>query len=201
MQNILFIDWENFKKKIKTVLNQENITENFNWHEYNFKDLFDQVLQGIKIDRKILYAAQLTFCPSTAKKSKELIENQRLLKTYLEKQNFEFVYAGRVSQNNDTSHKGKMIFKEKGVDVRIAVDMIKMAFKNELQTTILASSDSDLQPAIKTLKEVEKLNNKKIEIIYLGFEIEHNKGLSYTTDRTILIRNAEVLKFLPQKLL
>gem|GEM_PF-6371518 len=28
---------------------------------------------------------------------------------------------------------------------------------------------------------------------YLGFEFNPNKGLSYTTNRTILIRNSEVL--------
>ena len=31
--------------------------------------------------------------------------------------------------------------------------------------------------------------------IYLGFESLSNKGLSYTTDRTILIRYSEVLEY------
>jgi len=39
------------------------------------------------------------------------------------------------------------------------------------------------------------LKNRGIERIYLGFEIDPNRGLSYTTDRTILIRNSEVLRF------
>ncbi len=72
--------------------------------------------------------------------------------------------------------------------------MLNMACDGQLRTAILASSDSDLQPAVKSLKK------RNIECIYLGFEMEPNKGLTYTTSRTILIRNSEVLKFLPQKL-
>ncbi len=72
--------------------------------------------------------------------------------------------------------------------------MVNMARDGELKTAILASSDSDLQPAVKSLRK------RNIECIYLGFEMEPNKGLTYTTSRTILIRNSEVLKFLPPKL-
>ena len=129
--NILFVDWENFKNKLKQVFNKEKLTDNVNWNN----------------------------------KGKEIL-----------------------------------IFREKGVDVQIAIDMVKTAFKDELKIAILASSDSDLQPAVKELKEIRELKQKGIEIIYLGFEMDHNKGLGYTTDRTILIRNSEVLEFFPQKL-
>lgn len=196
--NILFIDWENFKNRIQEVLRKENVTNKIDWHEYNFRGLFNQVLQKVQTDRRIFYSAKLMVSPRTAKKSKELIERQRLLKTRVESQGCEFIFAGRVRET--TNKKGNVNFIEKGVDVRIAVDMVKMGFKNELETIILASSDSDLQPAIKAVREVEELKKKPIEIIYLGFEMGHNRGLSYTTDRTILIRNSEVLEFLPQKL-
>jgi len=195
MKTILFIDWENFKKKLEVVFKKEGI-EKPKWNEYNFLGLFNQVLQGIEIDRKIFYAARVSIYPLTEEKSRELIEEQRLLKTYLEKQGFEFVFAGRVRGNVviDSQGQESVIFKEKGVDVRIGVDMVNMACDGELKTAILASSDSDLQPAVKSLRK------RNIECIYLGFEMEPNKGLTYTTSRTILIRNSEVLKFLPQKL-
>lgn len=200
--NILFIDWENFKNKLRQILEKERVINSVNWYEYNFEYLFNQVLKGIKVDRRVFYAARLKFCSQTPQKSKELIENQRLLKSNLERQGFEFVYAGRVRENIEQDRKGKKIltFREKGVDVQIAIDMVKTAFRNELETAILASSDSDLQPAIKELKEIRELKQNNIEIIYLGFEIGHNKGLSYAVDRTILIRNSEVLEFSPQKL-
>lgn len=80
-----------------------------------------------------------------------------------------------------------MVFREKGVDVRIAVDLVALACDGNLETAVLCSSDSDLQPAIKEIK------NRKTEVVYLGFENNPNKGLSYTTNRTILLRNSEVL--------
>ena len=85
MKNILFVDWENFKKKLESVFKKENIINKPKWHEYNFSGLFDSALQGIQIDRKIFYAAKLNIYPFSEKKSKTLIEKQRSLKTYLEK--------------------------------------------------------------------------------------------------------------------
>ena len=73
--------------------------------------------------------------------------------------------------------------------------MIALSCDNKLKTAILASSDSDLQPAVIELKK------RKIERIYLGFENMPNKGLSFTTNRTILIRNSEVLEFMPKTLI
>jgi len=196
MKTILFVDWENFKKKSEAILKKEG-AERPKWNEYDFLGLFDQVLQGMEVDRKIFYAAKVSVHPLTEEKSRELIEEQRVLKTYLEKQDFEFIFAGRVRGNIITNSQGQesVIFKEKGVDVRIGVDMVNMVCDNELKSAILASSDSDLQPAVRSLKK------RNTECIYLGFEMEPNKGLTYTTSRTILIRNSEILKFFPQKLI
>ena len=58
-----------------------------------------------------------------------------------------------------------------------------------MKEIILGSSDSDLQPAINEIK------TRQVKCIYLGFEVGYNKGLSYNTGRTILIRNSEVLEF------
>jgi len=47
MNRILLIDGENLKGKIKTVF--ENQGENdLIWHNYDFKGLFNQVLEGLK---------------------------------------------------------------------------------------------------------------------------------------------------------
>jgi len=62
-----------------------------------------------------------------------------------------------------------------------------------LETAILCSSDSDLQPAIKELRD------RGVEIVYLGFETNPNRGLSYTTNRTILLRNPEVIEACPKE--
>ncbi len=196
--NILFIDGRNFVSKIETVVNPDNDKKkDFDLSLYNFLGLFDKVLAGVKIDRKIFYMSSLTVHEATKEKSEELIQKQRKLQNILKLQGFEIVIAGKVRGNLGRCPKGHevLIFKEKGVDVRIAVDLITFACDKQLDLAIIASSDSDLQPAIRELK------NKGIERIYLGFESSPNKGLSYTTNRTILIRNSEVIEFLPKTLI
>lgn len=85
------------------------------------------------------------------------------------------------------SGKNTLVFKENGVDVRMAVDMVTDACDKVIKTAIVCSSDSDLQPAVKEARK------RGVEVIYLRFEHNPNKGLMYTTNRTILLRNAEVL--------
>ena len=99
------------------------------------------------------------------------------------KYGFEFIIAGNVrAQKID----GKVVFREKGVDVKIAVDLVSLACDGKLDTAILCSSDSDLQPAI------EEVRKRKVKVVYLGFETNPNKGLMYTTNKTILLRNLEI---------
>ncbi len=189
METVLLIDGENLKGKIKAVFS-ENKKEKPTWHEYDFKSLFDTVLKGLTINRKVFYFARIKEHESSKEKSQQLIEEQRLLKTHLEQQGFEVILSGRVRGQMEDGQNGKkvLVFKEKGVDVKIAVDMVCLACDSKVKGIILASSDSDLQPAIKEVR------NRKVECVYLGFEAQPNKGLSYTTNRTILMRDSEVLE-------
>ncbi len=198
MNTILFIDGRNFISKIESVLNPEKKEgKEVNFSIYNFRGLLNRVLAGISIDKKIFYIGRLAKHEKTKEKSAELIQKQRELKKHLEGQGFEVIYAGRVRGHEESCPKGHkfLTFKEKGVDVRIAVDMITLAHNKKLKVAIIGSSDSDLQPAIKELKDEE------VEQIYLGFEISPNKGLTYTTNRTVLIRNSEVAEFVGKTLI
>lgn len=187
---ILFIDGENFKAKLSAVFKEAKKAKP-NWEEYDFAGLLNKVLAEMKIDRKIFYFAKIKEHPSTIKKSKLLIEEQRLLKNHLEKTGFEVILSGRVRGQFEEGIFGKkiLVFKEKGVDVKIAVDMVSLTCDKKVEEIILGSSDSDLQPAINEVK------SRGVRCIYLGFESSYNKGLSYNTGRTILIRNSEVFEF------
>jgi len=46
--------------------------------------------------------------------------------------------------------------RQKGVDVHLAVDMIKFASSNVMDTAILVSGDSDLVPAVDLVKSIGK---------------------------------------------
>lgn len=190
MKTLLLVDGENFKGKVKYVFEQAE-KEKPVWYEYDFKGLFNKVLTGITIDTIIFYFARIKEHPERKEKSKQLIEEQRLLKTHLENQGFTVILSGRVRGQYETDINGKttLVFKEKGVDVKIAVDMISMSCDKKAKHIILASSDSDLQPAIQ---EIRKRNT---DCTYLGFEVQPNKGLTFTTNKTILIRNSELFEY------
>lgn len=190
MKTILLVDGENFRNYIRYSLGREK--GDIIWNEYNFKDLFNLVLEGYDINKVVFYFAKLKKHKETEEKSLRLIEEQRLLKTHLEKQGFDVIFAGRVRGQEEKGFLGKkiLVFKEKGVDVRIGVDMVSFSCDKLFEQIILGSSDSDLQPAISESKR------RGSKIIYLGFENNPNKGISFNSDKTILIRNSEVEKFL-----
>lgn len=187
-KTILFIDGENFINKLEDVVEERKLhKDKIDLASIDFNKIFKIPLQDFKPQRKIFYAARLRQHPETTKKSNKLIKFQRKLRNTLVKQGFEFVIAGNV---RGQSVSGKLIFKEKGVDVRIAVDLVSMACDKLIKTAILCSSDSDLQPAIK------EAQRRGTQIVYLGFELNPNKGLTATTDRTILFRNSELIESL-----
>lgn len=196
MPEILLVDGQNLLNKLIKILIEGQIIrgEKIDWRNYDFNGLFAKVLEGLEIKEKLFYIAKLIEYADTKEKSKELIERQRILKTYLESQGFNVIIAGRVRKHVKEVINGKEIcdFKEKGVDVRIAIDMITMSLLDKkANNIILASSDSDLQPAIREIRK----RNKNIVITYLGFEEGLNKGLTYTTNKTIVIRNSEAVSF------
>jgi uncharacterized LabA/DUF88 family protein len=190
----LLIDGENFKGKIEAIFRGVGQGKP-DWHAYDFRGLLGKVLNGTTLERKVFYFAKIKEHPNTLTKSRQLIEEQRLLKTHLERTGFEVVLAGQVRGQFEAGFLGKkvLVFKEKGVDVRIGVDMVSMACDKRTQEIILGSSDSDLHPAINEVKL------RSIQCVYLGFETGVNQGLSRNAGRTILIRNSEVLAFAPHE--
>ena len=73
------------------------------------------------------------------------------------------------------------IYHEKGVDVHMAADLLRGAYKNLYDTAILVSSDTDLIPAIHYLGE----EGTKLE--YIGFSHQPSYGLiKYSDVRTLL---------------
>jgi len=195
MKTYLFIDGENFIYKIEESIESQGISKHsVNIVNIDLKKLIALALPEYKLERKNFYSAKLQVHPETLTKSKKLILQQRILKTNLEKQGFEFILAGKVMpQVIKIDGKTKTIFKEKGVDVRIAVDLVSLSCDKKMETAIICSSDSDLQPAIS---EVRK---RGVEVIYLGFENTPNKGLTYTANKTVLFRNSEIKQVVPLK--
>ncbi len=89
-------------------------------------------------------------------------------------------------------------FREKGIDVKIATDLIVGAVDDQYDTAILVSSDADLIPAIDWIR---RRYNKKVE--YVGFSIIGKSGntkpsqamIGRTDIQRILIK-ADLKKFI-----
>jgi uncharacterized LabA/DUF88 family protein len=189
MSTVVFVDGENFQKKIKQVFAESKFAwDDKKYGQIKLKDLLNTVLPDEKITQVRYYVAKLHVYPETKEKSEELVALQRALKSNLQRQGVEFVISGNVRMY--PLDKGKMLFKEKGVDVRLAVDAVSMAADKKIKTAIICSSDSDMQPV------VAELQRRKVRVIYLGFHIQPNKGLSYTANESVLIRKNEIKKYI-----
>ena len=195
MDTYLFIDGENLLYKVKDALREIGTPKHkIDLNNLDLSSLIAEVLVGYTIAKKTFYAAKLKMFKETKEKSRILIHKQRVLKQNLERQGLEFLIAGNVRpQAVSTDGKTTYVFKEKGVDVKIAVDLVSLCCDKKIDTAILCSSDSDLQPAITEIKR------RGVKVVYLGFEISPNKGLTFTCDKTILFRNSEILKHCPPK--
>ena len=189
MKTILLIDGENFRHKVETILKNNGRRQKLFTAEL-LEKVFEESLPFKKynIVEKRYYCAKIRLYQETKKQSLKLIAEQRRLKTFLEKAGYNVVVAGNVRMSK--SYNGKLDFKEKGVDVKLAVDLVSIAYEKFVDRVILCSSDSDLQPAI------EQGRLKGLEVVYCGFESSVNKGLIFTTDKKVLIPDSVILESL-----
>lgn len=184
-QTVLYIDGQNFLSKIRSILRRHGIIE-VDFTKFDFWKFFNKIFLKTKVDLAQIYFAKIHAHEETAQKSQELLERQEELKELLKNQGFKYITAGSVRPRK----RGDVIeFKEKGVDIRIAVDIVKDVIDGTVSTVLLVSSDSDLQPAIYEARARGAL------VWYIGFKSRINRGLITTTDRYLLIDNDDVVNF------
>lgn len=81
-------------------------------------------------------------------------------------------------------------FHEKGVDVKIAVDMVIGAYENDYDVAILVSSDTDLVPAIRQVCKLGKI------VEYVGFSHAPSFGLQKNANITRLFIHDDLKGFI-----
>ncbi|MEI7891419.1 MAG: NYN domain-containing protein [bacterium] len=120
-------------------------------------------------------------------KSKKMQEGQVQLFNHLQskKENFN-VQRGYLMKNDG-------VFHEKGVDVKMAVDLLVGAYENLYDVAILISSDTDLIPAIQKVKQLGK------EVEYIGFSHKPSYGLIKNANETRLLTKNEIGQFQVEK--
>ncbi len=117
-------------------------------------------------------------------KGEELRRWQQKLTARLQTMQWHVEYGHMMKQND--------VFIEKGVDVHIAVDLLRGSYENHFDTAVLVSSDTDLIPAIHGVRN----KGKKVE--YIGFAHRPSFGLMKNVDITTTLRCDDLIHFLPQ---
>lgn len=93
-------------------------------------------------------------------------------------------------------------WREKGVDVNIAINMVELAYlhkfsKNNINKIVLVSSDSDLNPVVK------KVQSLGITVKYIGFQHMFSVALLNTVgpENRLLLSKKQLEEFFPKPLI
>ncbi|OGE15012.1 hypothetical protein A3F00_01600 [Candidatus Daviesbacteria bacterium RIFCSPHIGHO2_12_FULL_37_11] len=167
------IDGSNFYNKVKKLLPQTHLMR------LDYRKFVHSITKEKTKDLQIIYyVGEIRKYPGN-KKSASLYANQQSLFSNLRKLDIE-IKLGFLLFSDGSYH-------EKGVDVQIAVDMVRGAIKNEYEKCYLFSSDTDLLPAIKTAKEEQK------KVIYVGFENFISQALSKNCSTYKIVAKKDLL--------
>lgn len=169
----IYIDGSNFFYKLRD-LGIENITH------FNYRGFADWLARG----RSVLsyrYYVGVVRAESGNKKGQQLRSEQQRLFAELVKQGF-VIKRGEIIKSDGVYH-------EKGVDVKIATDLLVGAYEKMFDEAVLVSSDTDLVPAIK---QVQYLG---IKVEYVGFSHKPSLALQRYVSLTRLVIREELDQF------
>lgn len=199
----VYIDGENCRKGLTRVLKEEGaITNPRHMESYRLTDLLKDIL-GVE-ELEINYYASVIKLPYGYTPSEEVMNHVERIKAYnrkwvpaLQAQDITYTKAGtlKVRSSKECRSCGEVqdILQEKGVDVRIATDMLEAAYSGNEKSLALLSSDTDLCPAI------HKIKAKGTKVIYIGFADSINRAVSAVADQTITISIPKTVKYLSEE--
>lgn len=201
----VFIDGSNLYYRLKGVAGfymKEN-GEDYSMTHFKFKD-FCQWLVGDNDLKEIHYYIGQIKRPNpqskNSQKAEQMYSSQQRLAGYLQSQGIVMKF-GKLMRDPSRPD----VYHEKGVDVQIAVEMIRFARQDKYDVAYLVSSDTDLVPAVQEVKDLGK------EVVYAGVKMiplgdaKNNKkknvfGISYsllsTANDIKLVEKEDVKPFL-----
>jgi uncharacterized LabA/DUF88 family protein len=169
----VFIDGSNFYFKMKDL----RLRDLF---QFNFSQFIQYLAQGDQVVKATYYIGKVR--TDGTSKVQNLFDQQRKLLAYLKKHNVKYS-LGYLLKSDEKFH-------EKGVDVNMAVDILVSAYEDMCDKIIIVSSDTDLLPAIKKVKE----KGKAVE--YIGFSHQPSLALVANCNSSRLFTKVELKKFI-----
>ncbi|HZM63537.1 MAG TPA: NYN domain-containing protein [Candidatus Saccharimonadales bacterium] len=195
----VYIDGENCRKGLTRVLKETgDIAGSREMENYRLRDLLADVLETNDIE--IGYYASYIKLPNGYQPSGGVLRHVQKIKEYsrkwvpaLESQGIEYVKAGYLKVKSTKEcrncHEVQDVLQEKGVDVRIATEMLEDAYTNKQNVIVVMSSDTDLCPAI------HKIKTHGAKVIYVAFADWVNRAVSAAASETVTISIAKVQKY------
>lgn len=178
-KTIVFIDGSNFYYRLKYL--SRNF-KNISLLKFNYKKFCQWLCRDFDLVDIRYYIGAVRQRKNNPKSAK-LYASQQKLFFNLSKQKVKIITGQLIQHKDKTYH-------EKGVDVRIAVEMIRFARQNKFDTAFLISSDTDLVPAVE---EVFSFGKK---VKYICAPDCQSFGLTKTTGDYLVLREDDVEKFL-----
>jgi len=195
MKTIAYIDGQNFIYKVADVLVTAGIVrEKQDVYAIDIPKLLGGVIDG---EFEVRYYGvknirrRSDLGEEILEKSMKFSDNLRKLRNYLNKTGVKYVESGKLKvRDSDVCKKcgaKDYRFQEKGVDVGLAVDMVRDSLLGDVDHIALLSSDTDIIPAIMIAKGAGK------QITYVGFDNKLTKAIVAEADRTQVLRDKEVI--------
>ena len=170
-KNLVIFDGSNFYHKAKKLAPDIHLTN------FNYRKLAETLTGSAEND--IEYCIGEIKRDSNNFKSKQMYNGQMALFNTLRRQKVVVKKGFMMKINN--------VFHEKGVDVRIATDIVRGALKGEYDCFYVISSDSDILPAIEAAIDVGK------KVVYVAFEKSVvSKALAINCSETIFITKSTI---------
>lgn len=171
----VFIDGSNFYNKLKDLGIRHTPS-------FDYRGLAEWLAHGRTVVSCGYYIGVVRAKPGDTKA--EAMKNQQvnLFNNLQSKRQHIVVHRGYIME-----HHG--VFYEKGVDVKIAVDLLTGAYENGYDTAIVLSSDTDLIPAIQKVRALGKT------VEYIGFAHRPSLGLQKHVTLSRLLIRAEIEPF------
>ena len=181
----VFIDGGNFYFKLKDLTFRLN--DKYSLLDFNFRKFAEWLVRPNNLI-EIRYYIGAVKREHNNPKSEKLYADQQKLIGKLQQQNIIITLGQLIRHPDKTYH-------EKGVDVRLAVEMIRFARRNKYDIAYLVSSDTDLVAAVEEVQSIGKT------VQYIGIPKGQSYGLSNIAGDVRLLRPEEIKQFLTESLI
>lgn len=192
----VFIDGENMRHRLVSVLLESGRIHDSDDHfRADIRRLVTDTL-GVAPDQISYFTTRIRQpeheIPDRLRdKITQIQESHRRWIAELTNQGIRVVKAGllKVRESNACVHCGKrtLVLQEKGVDVRMATEMVMAAVHDNEKSLVVMSSDADMIPAIEVVRRAGT------RVIYLCFEGEENEALRLIADEMVTYSRREIL--------